>query len=107
MFQVPITIGTTFYEVVLLYKGQSVIASKGDQQTRWRVQQLILYCSCGIIAGIIGGLLGLGGGFILGPLFIGLGIHPQVRINDFHMAVYGAIMCFHFICSILRKLTKP
>ncbi|KAL5188244.1 Sulfite exporter TauE/SafE family protein 3 [Glycine soja] len=76
--KVPITVGTTFYEAVLLYKGQRVIASKGDQQTRWRVQQLILYCSCGIIAGIIGGLLGLGGGFILGPLFIGLGIHPQV-----------------------------
>ncbi|KAH1250887.1 Sulfite exporter TauE/SafE family protein 3 [Glycine max] len=78
LLQVPITVGTTFYEAVLLYKGQRVIASKGDQQTRWRVQQLILYCSCGIIAGIIGGLLGLGGGFILGPLFIGLGIHPQV-----------------------------
>ncbi|XP_028185239.1 sulfite exporter TauE/SafE family protein 3-like isoform X2 [Glycine soja] len=79
LLQVPITIGTTFYEVVLLYKGQSVIASKGDQQTRWHVQQLILYCMCGIISGIIGGLLGLGGGFILGPLFIGLGIHPQGR----------------------------
>ncbi|KAG5127224.1 hypothetical protein JHK82_028059 [Glycine max] len=81
LLQVPITIGTTFYEVVLLYKGQSVIASKGDQQTRWHVQQLILYCMCGIISGIIGGLLGLGGGFILGPLFIGLGIHPQLKTN--------------------------
>ncbi|KAG5025255.1 hypothetical protein JHK86_021169 [Glycine max] len=76
--KVPITVGTTVYEAVLLYKGKRKIASKGDQQTRWRVHQLILYCTCGIIAGIIGGLLGLGGGFILGPLFIGLGIHPQV-----------------------------
>ncbi|KHN48052.1 hypothetical protein glysoja_015522 [Glycine soja] len=78
LLQVPITVGTTVYEAVLLYKGKRKIASKGDQQTRWRVHQLILYCTCGIIAGIIGGLLGLGGGFILGPLFIGLGIHPQV-----------------------------
>jgi hypothetical protein len=31
-----------------------------------------------LIVGIVGGLLGLGGGFILGPLFIGLGIPPQV-----------------------------
>jgi uncharacterized membrane protein YfcA len=30
-----------------------------------------------LIAGIVGGLLGLGGGFILGPLFIGLGIPPH------------------------------
>ncbi|PNX83547.1 hypothetical protein L195_g039591, partial [Trifolium pratense] len=58
--------------------GKRVIASKGDQQTNWSVKQLILYCSIGIIAGIVGGLLGLGGGFILGPLFIGLGIPPQV-----------------------------
>ncbi|RDX75539.1 Sulfite exporter TauE/SafE family protein 3, partial [Mucuna pruriens] len=75
---VPITVGTTLYEAVLLYRGQRVIASKGDQETRWRVRQLILYCTCGMLAGIIGGLLGLGGGFILGPLFIGLGIPPQV-----------------------------
>ncbi|KAK7292965.1 hypothetical protein RJT34_15824 [Clitoria ternatea] len=41
------------------------------------IWKLILYCTCGILGGIIGGLLGLGGGFILGPLFIGLGIPPQ------------------------------
>ncbi|XP_020216076.1 sulfite exporter TauE/SafE family protein 3 [Cajanus cajan] len=78
LLQVPITVGTTLYEAVLLYKGQRVISSKGDQQTRLSVRQLFLYCTCGILAGIIGGLLGLGGGFILGPLFIGLGIPPQV-----------------------------
>lgn len=78
LVQVPITVGVSSYEAVLLYKGKRVIASKGDEQTNWSVKQLIMYCSCGIIAGIVGGLLGLGGGFILGPLFIGLGIPPQV-----------------------------
>ncbi|GLT55084.1 hypothetical protein SLA2020_282340 [Shorea laevis] len=39
---------------------------------------LVLYCACGIVAGVVGGLLGLGGGFILGPLFLELGIPPQV-----------------------------
>ncbi|KAK7359152.1 hypothetical protein VNO77_01099 [Canavalia gladiata] len=78
LLQVPITVGTSVYEAVLLYKGQRAIKCKGDQQTQLRVQQLILYCTCGMLAGILGGLLGLGGGFILGPLFIGLGIPPQV-----------------------------
>ncbi|KAI5384811.1 sulfite exporter TauE/SafE family protein 3 [Lathyrus oleraceus] len=78
LVQVPITVGVSSYEAVLLYKGKRVIASKGDEQTNWSVKQLIMYCSCGIIAGIVGGLLGLGGGFNLGPLFIGLGIPPQV-----------------------------
>ncbi|XP_016191285.2 sulfite exporter TauE/SafE family protein 3 isoform X1 [Arachis ipaensis] len=78
LLQVPITVGVSSYEAVLLYKGKKGIASKGDKETHWRVHQIILYMACGILAGIIGGLLGLGGGFILGPLFLGLGIPPQV-----------------------------
>lgn len=34
----------------------------------------------GISAGIVGGLLGLGGGFIMGPLFLELGVPPQVSL---------------------------
>lgn len=30
------------------------------------------------MAGVVGGMLGLGGGFILGPLFLELGVPPQV-----------------------------
>ncbi|WVZ24790.1 hypothetical protein V8G54_003334 [Vigna mungo] len=76
--KVPVTVGTSLYEAVLLQKGKRVIASKGDEQRRLHVWKLMFYCTCGLMAGIIGGLLGLGGGFILGPLFIGLGIPPQV-----------------------------
>ncbi|GLU01424.1 hypothetical protein SLE2022_187320 [Rubroshorea leprosula] len=39
---------------------------------------LVSYCTCGMLAGIVGGLLGLGGGFVMGPLFLELGIPPQV-----------------------------
>ena len=66
------------YQAMRLYKGQRVIASKGDQQPKWGVWQLILFCGCGTLAGTVAGLLGLGGGFILAPLFLGLGIPPQV-----------------------------
>ncbi|XP_031282659.1 sulfite exporter TauE/SafE family protein 3-like [Pistacia vera] len=31
-----------------------------------------------MVAGLVGGLLGIGGGFIMGPLFLELGIPPQV-----------------------------
>lgn len=78
LLQVPVALGVTTFQAVRLYKGKAVIASKGDQQTQWRAHQLILYCACGICAGMVGGLLGLGGGFILGPLFLELGIPPQV-----------------------------
>ncbi|MED6204799.1 hypothetical protein PIB30_012299 [Stylosanthes scabra] len=78
LLQIPVALGVTSFQAVLLYKGKRVIASKGDQLTHWRLHQLILYCACGIVAGMVGGLLGLGGGFILGPLFLELGIPPQV-----------------------------
>lgn len=52
--------------------------SNGEVATNWKIHQLVLYCFFGILAGVVGGLLGLGGGFILGPLFLELGIPPQV-----------------------------
>ncbi|KAL3022923.1 hypothetical protein AAZX31_04G040000 [Glycine max] len=77
--QVPIAISVTLYEAICLCNGTRVIASKGKENTDWmKLHKICLYCSCGIIAGIVSGLLGLGGGFILGPLFLELGIPPQV-----------------------------
>ncbi|KAI9089005.1 hypothetical protein K1719_029284 [Acacia pycnantha] len=76
--QVPIAISVTLFEAISLCKGKRVIASRGKEITVWKFHQICLYCSCGIVAGMVGGLLGLGGGFILGPLFLEMGIPPQV-----------------------------
>lgn len=76
--QVPISFGVSGYEAVSLYKGSRIISSNGESSTNLGVGQLVLYCSCGILAGVVGGLLGLGGGFIMGPLFLELGVPPQV-----------------------------
>ncbi|PPR98755.1 hypothetical protein GOBAR_AA21908 [Gossypium barbadense] len=78
--QIPIAASVTVFEAICLYKGRRVIASKGKEITNWKIYQILIYCSCGIIAGMVGGLLGLGGGFILGPLFLELGIPPQVTL---------------------------
>ncbi|XP_038983574.1 sulfite exporter TauE/SafE family protein 4-like [Phoenix dactylifera] len=42
---------------------------------RW---QLLLCAFCGLLGGTVGGLLGSGGGFILGPLLLEIGVIPQV-----------------------------
>ncbi|XP_031487415.1 sulfite exporter TauE/SafE family protein 3-like isoform X2 [Nymphaea colorata] len=76
--QIPVAVGTTFFQAVNLYKGRRTIASKGEEATDWKTHQLVLHCCFGTLAGIVGGLLGLGGGFILVPLFLELGIPPQV-----------------------------
>ncbi|KAI4355639.1 hypothetical protein L6164_004389 [Bauhinia variegata] len=78
LLQIPVTVSVSAYQAVRLYTRKAVIASKGEEQTNWRVHQFILYGACGIAAGIVGGLLGLGSGFILGPLLLELRIPPQV-----------------------------
>ncbi|XWS20293.1 hypothetical protein CRYUN_Cryun31cG0088000 [Craigia yunnanensis] len=76
--QIPVAVGVSSYEAISLYKGRRKIASKGDVVANWRVHKLVIYCAFGMLAGILGGMLGLGGGFILGPLFLEMGIPPQV-----------------------------
>lgn len=78
LLQIPVSVGVSMYEAVSLYKGHRIIASKGTGGTNFTVLQLVIYCLFGILAGVVGGLLGLGGGFIMGPLFLELGIPPQV-----------------------------
>ncbi|KAI8529550.1 hypothetical protein RHMOL_Rhmol12G0233800 [Rhododendron molle] len=78
LLQIPVAFGASTYEAIGLYKGRRVITSRGDVRMTLHIHQLVLYCFVGILAGVVGGLLGLGGGFILGPLFLELGIPPQV-----------------------------
>jgi hypothetical protein len=67
------------YEAHGLISGKRVLSSKGiSQHNILTHRQLFVYCLFGILAGLVGGLLGLGGGFIMGPLFLELGIPPQV-----------------------------
>ena len=40
---------------------------------------MLSFCAlCGLLGGTVGGLLGSGGGFILGPLLLEIGVIPQV-----------------------------
>ena len=78
MLQIPISVGVSGYEAASLYKGRRQISSVGDQGKTFTSQQLTIYCIFGVLAGIVGGLLGIGGGFVMGPLFLELGVPPQV-----------------------------
>ncbi|XP_051151598.1 sulfite exporter TauE/SafE family protein 3 [Andrographis paniculata] len=83
LLQIPVAGGVFAYESVSLYYGwRSIrsIQSKGEEVggNNFKVHQLLTYGLFGAVAGIVGGLLGLGGGFIMGPLFLELGVPPQV-----------------------------
>ncbi|CAJ2674678.1 unnamed protein product [Trifolium pratense] len=78
LLQIPVTVGVSMYQAIGLYQGKKITVSKQDHGTHWPFHLLILSLSCSLLAGILGGLLGVGGGFVMGPLFIELGIAPQV-----------------------------
>ncbi|CAA7402737.1 unnamed protein product [Spirodela intermedia] len=105
--QIPVSMGVTVYQSYSLYTGRRVIASKGDKGTNWRVRQLFFYCFCGVLAGVVGGLLGLGGGFILGPLFLELGIPPQVSsaTATFAMTFSSSMSVVEY--HLLRRFPVP
>ncbi|KAF9609442.1 hypothetical protein IFM89_016242 [Coptis chinensis] len=105
--QVPIAVSVSLYEAICLYKGNRVIASIGKETTNWKVHQLLLYCFCGITAGVVGGLLGLGGGFILGPLFLELGVPPQVAsaTSTFAMAFSSSMSVIQYY--LLKRFPVP
>ena len=56
-----------------------VISSGANKQTSPKARQLLVYCSFGVTAGVLAGLLGVGGGAVMGPMFLELGIPPQVK----------------------------
>ncbi|KAL1291186.1 hypothetical protein HN51_059744 [Arachis hypogaea] len=78
ILQIPVSVGVTAYEASGLFSGRRVISSTGDEEKNFTVLQLFIYCVFGLLAGVVGGLLGLGGGFVMGPLFLELGVPPQV-----------------------------
>ncbi|CAK8570220.1 unnamed protein product [Lathyrus sativus] len=78
LLQIPVTVGVSMYQAIGLYQGKKITVSKQDHGTHWPLNLLILSLSCSLLAGILGGLLGVGAGFVMGPLFIELGIAPQV-----------------------------
>lgn len=72
------------YECVKLYKESKKRRLEGNPESiceadiQWTATNLVFCALCGILGGTVGGLLGSGGGFILGPLLLEIGVIPQV-----------------------------
>ncbi|KZV31638.1 hypothetical protein F511_00442 [Dorcoceras hygrometricum] len=59
--QIPVSFSVSGYQAICLCKGWRKIESKGDEGAKLRVLQLIAFGFFGVMACIVGGLLGLGG----------------------------------------------
>ncbi|GFP94429.1 hypothetical protein PHJA_001587300 [Phtheirospermum japonicum] len=84
LLQLPVAFAVFGYECVKLYKENKKRRLDGNPELiceaaiEWSCTNLAFCALCGILGGTVGGLLGSGGGFILGPLLLEFGVIPQV-----------------------------
>ncbi|KAF8674338.1 hypothetical protein HU200_048167 [Digitaria exilis] len=84
VLQVPVAVSVFLWEAVQLCRESRARRMNGNLECvceasiEWSPAQLIFCAFCGLLGGTVGGLLGSGGGFILGPLLLELGCIPQV-----------------------------
>ncbi|CAM8928357.1 unnamed protein product [Rhodiola kirilowii] len=82
--QFPIAAGVFGHKAVKLYREHNRRMLAGNMENiceasiQWNVVHLAFCALCGVVGGTVGGLLGSGGGFILGPLLLEIGVMPQV-----------------------------
>ncbi len=65
----------------------------------WTRNTIIKLCCVGFIAGFIAGTIGIGGGVVLGPILLDLGIHPIVGTvtTNFLVLITSSSTTFQFI----------
>ncbi|XP_022143899.1 sulfite exporter TauE/SafE family protein 4 [Momordica charantia] len=82
--QFPIAFAVFGYEARKLYREHKKRMETGNSEyiceasIGWTGAHLGFCALCGIVGGTVGGLLGSGGGFVLGPLLLEIGVVPQV-----------------------------
>ncbi|CAN1229700.1 Sulfite exporter TauE/SafE family protein 4 [Linum perenne] len=72
--------GTAYWALFCLQERMSVGNTECicEAYIAWTPLNITFCALCGILGGTVGGLLGSGGGFILGPLLLEIGVIPQV-----------------------------
>ncbi|KAL5053587.1 hypothetical protein RYX36_034269 [Vicia faba] len=111
--QFPIAFLVFGFEAVKLYKDHRKRKGTGsleyicEASIEWSVTSLAFCAICGIVGGMVGGLLGFGGGFILGPLLLEIGVIPQVAsaTATFVMMFSSSLSVFEFY--ILKRFPIP
>uniref|UniRef100_A0A6V7QWN6 Sulfite exporter TauE/SafE family protein n=1 Tax=Ananas comosus var. bracteatus TaxID=296719 RepID=A0A6V7QWN6_ANACO len=84
ILQIPIAASVFAWEAVKLWRESRARRMCGNMERvceasiDWTAPQLLFCALCGLLGGTVGGLLGSGGGFILGPLLLEIGVIPQV-----------------------------
>ena len=70
-----------------------------SKDINWTQSTIIKLCGVGFLAGFIAGTIGIGGGVVLGPILLDLGIHPIVGTvtTNFLVLITSSSTTFQFI----------
>ncbi|KAK9666156.1 hypothetical protein RND81_14G164900 [Saponaria officinalis] len=95
VLQTPVAVGATLYQALALFRKRGVDNSTEEADASCMTSRQIIFSALiALLAGTLGGLLGLGGGFLLGPLFLEIGIIPQVSsATATFVMTFSASMC--------------
>lgn len=113
LLQFPVALAVFGYECSKLYKESKKRKIAGNSELiceaaiDWTATNLAFCALCGILGGTVGGLLGSGGGFILGPLLLEIGVIPQVAsaTATFVMTFSSSLSVVEFY--LLRRFPIP
>lgn len=82
---VPITLGITFIVAKNIKREHKYRKSIGYQfhpsDINWNQKTITNFCVVGLVTGLIAGMLGIGGGLILVPLLLSIGVDPIVATS--------------------------
>jgi len=70
-----------------------------DKDIKWTRNTIVKLSAIGFVAGFVAGTVGIGGGVILGPILLDLGIHPIVSsvTTNFLVLITSSSTTFQFI----------
>ncbi|KAI3916590.1 hypothetical protein MKW98_026332 [Papaver atlanticum] len=110
--QIPVALVVYGFEAVKLYKESKERRMNGNMESvceatiQWSALQLGFCAFAGLLGGTVGGLLGSGGGFILGPLLLELGVIPQVALFLIAVSVAAGFWGQIFVRKLVLVLKR-
>lgn len=85
ILQAPLSVGFTLFVARRLRREHAARMAEGSEneygegEVQWGNKELLYYPCFAFVAGMMAGLLGIGGGMVIGPMLLEMGIIPQVK----------------------------
>ena len=104
IFMIIMSVLASIYLVRKTYvcENTNYIFDEGD--IRWNYKKCAIVTLCSIFAGIVVGLLGMGGGNLIGPLLLSLGVRPEISTISSSFTIFissGTAAAQYFILGAI------